>query len=156
MKAFTSEDTFALRHEAGATGYEPVDTETSCVLTRFEVRSLWALLRCYLSFRRIRADARQINGLLITVFLVENFRTCYTLSIWRDVDAILQFNTETHSHIHAANRSFRLLRFRQKHPELWSAQLRFSALSPYNLRWEALEAAAGLDQPIVREHRRHG
>lgn len=127
------------RHESGGTGYEKVNTEISCLLTRFQVRSLWGLAQCYLSFRRVRAEARNVKGLLMAVFLIEDLKTCYTFSLWIDVDAILEFNERVHAHTVAANRAFRVLRFGSRLPELWSAQFRLSAVSPYNLCWGSLD-----------------
>ena len=69
-----------VQHEADATGYERVESTISCVLTRFQLRSAWALPGFYRSYRAIRQQAREHGGLLATVFLIENLRTCYTLS----------------------------------------------------------------------------
>ena len=46
-----------------------------------------------------------------TLFLFEDSRTCYTLSLWRDEAAIVNFNTRVHAHIAAANWAFRDLQF---------------------------------------------
>jgi hypothetical protein len=133
------------RHEATETGYQSVHTPVSCLLTRFQVKSVWSLIRLYLWYRRVRHEARTVSGLLKTVFLVENLRTCYTLSIWESGKAILEFNTKILTHVDAANSSFRELTLDGGRPQLWSAQFRLSAVSPHNLRWNGLDLA-----PFVR------
>jgi len=128
------------------TGYQVVNTEIFCVLTRFRVRSMWSLVRFYRSYRRIRTDARDIAGLLASAFLVEDFRTCYTLSIWRDSSAILEFNVESMKHIEAATRCFHDLEVSSSGPQIWSAQFRLAAVSPHNLRWDALDLPSMVGQ----------
>jgi hypothetical protein len=117
-----------------------MDTTISCVLTRFRLRSRWSLVPFYLTFRRVRRDARQIAGLLQALFLIEDLRTCYTLSLWRDDDAILDFSTRVRSHVDAANHSFSRLEQKDlKRPEIWSAQFRLWAVSCHNLNWEGFD-----------------
>lgn len=134
-----NQDHHARQHESDATGYEPVTTSISCLLTRFRLRSPWSLIHFYRSYRRIRKEARNVPGLLKTVFLVENARTCYTLSIWKSPEAIYDFNVKVDSHIRAANSSFQHLQFAPSGVQLWSAQFRLSALSPNNLRWDSFD-----------------
>lgn len=134
-------------HEAEATGYLRVSTNISCLLTRFQLRSPWSLLHFYRSFRAIRKEARDVRGLLKTVFLIENARTCYTLSIWENAEAIYDFNSQVDAHIRAANTSFRHLRLGATGVQLWSAQFRLSAVSPYNLRWDSFDIRAHLNLP---------
>src|SRR5574340_1508409 len=117
-----------------------VDTTLSLVLTRFRLRSFWWLLPFYMAFRRVRRGARDIEGLLKAVFLVENLRTCYTLSLWRDDCAIVDFSSRVHAHINAANSAFGpVFRRDLKRPELWSAQFRLWGISCHNLNWEGLD-----------------
>lgn len=118
-------------HEAEGTGYARVDTSVSCLLTRFKLRSAWSLVRFYRTFRRVRRDADTVPGLITSLFLVEDLRTCYTLSLWATPSSIRQFNTDTRAHIRAANKSFKDLEFGPDGPELWSAQFRLSAVSPH-------------------------
>jgi hypothetical protein len=125
-------------HEAAGTGYDVVDSTVSCLLTRFHVRSWWGLLRCYRAFRRIRRQARGTPGLLKAVFLVEDAHTCYTLSFWDGAAAIRAFNVQVREHTKAANLSIRDLRLGSDGAQLWSAQFRLSAVSPYNLNWQGL------------------
>jgi hypothetical protein len=110
-----------------------VDTTISCVLTRFHLRSSWSLIPFYLAFRRVRRDARVIAGLLQASFLVENRRTCYTLSLWKDENSIMDFGS-VRSHITAANSVFS--GDYGPRPEIWSAQFRMWAVSCHNLNWK--------------------
>jgi hypothetical protein len=126
------------------TGYSPVDTAVSCVLTRFNVRSLWSLIRFYLAYRAIKYEAQSIPGLLVTAFLIEGPRTCCTLSIFSNPEAIGDFNVKIRSHITAANASFRHLRFASGRPQLWSAQFHLAAISSKNFRWGSQTVDASL------------
>jgi hypothetical protein len=118
-----------------ATGYVRVDTDVTCVVTRFHVRSVWALLRFYRFFLSVQRNSREVRGLLKSVFLIENWHTCYTLSLWSDDNAILSFNTKVRAHVHAANSAFRDVSISPDGADIWSAQFRLLALSAYNLRW---------------------
>lgn len=133
------------------TGYERVDSDVMCVITRFQVRSVWGLLRFYRSFRHVRAESRDVSGLIASLFLVENLHTCYTLSIWRDETAILQFNTRVVAHVHAANACFGDLDIVDRRPRLWSAQFRLFAVSSTNLRWQGVDltSAPGRTAPTT-------
>lgn len=120
-----------------------VDTPVNCVLTRFRVRSFWWIIPFYLSYVRVRREARQIKGLLKTAFLVEGPRTYYTLSIWDDDAAILQFSTHVRAHVHAATASMPATWCkRTQRAEIWSGQFRLWSLSPTNLNWEGLDLTA--------------
>lgn len=133
-------------HEADGTGYEVVTTEVSCVITRFGLRSMWSLSRFYNWFVQIRAESRAVSGLLASIFLVENRRTCYTISVWRDAQAILEFNSTGRAHIHAANHCFQWLKVDESGPQLWSGQFRLSAVSPHNLRWEGVDTSSWFER----------
>lgn len=113
-----------------------VDTTISCVLTRFHLRSSWSLVPFYLAFRRVRREARVIAGLIQASFLIENRRTCYTLSLWKDDDSIVDFG-RVRSHITAANSVFSGAY--GPRPEIWSAQFRMWAVSCHNLNWEGVD-----------------
>lgn len=134
-----NQELHARGHEWDATGYEQVSTTISCLLTRFHLRTPWSLIHFYRSFRRVRKEARSVPGLLKTVFLIENVRTCYTLSFWKNTEAIYAFNVKVNSHIRAANSSFQHLEFAPSGVQLWSAQFRLSAVSPHNLRWDSFD-----------------
>jgi hypothetical protein len=111
------------------------NTNITCVITRFQVRSPLALLRCYRSFRRVRAHSKDVRGLMATVFAIESPRVCYTLSMWQDEAAILQFNTTVLEHVRAANGCFRDLDRNGGKPMLWSARFRLSSVSAFNRSW---------------------
>ena len=113
-----------------------VDTTISCVLSRFHLRSSWSLIPFYLAFRRVRREARVIAGLLQASFLIENRRTCYTLSLWKDDHSIVDFGS-VRAHITAANSVFSGVYGRR--PEVWSAQFRMWAVSCHNLNWEGMD-----------------
>ena len=131
------------------TGYGKVDSDVMCVVTRFEVRSVWSLVRFYWLFRQVRAQSRGVPGLLASLFLIENRSTCYTLSLWRNEGAILRFNTEVDAHVHAANACFRDLAVSNRRPRLWSAQFRLFAVSSTNLRWEGVDVLDRVAAPEV-------
>jgi hypothetical protein len=122
-----------------AAGFDKVDSQVTCVLTRFHVRSVWDLLRFYRVFRRVRRDAQSIRGLLHAGFLVEGPRTCYSFSLWSDEAAILEFGTFIESHVRAARHAFRAT-FRKDlgRPEIWSTQWKLTAASN-NLNWEGVD-----------------
>ncbi|HEX6032988.1 MAG TPA: hypothetical protein VFY83_01095 [Anaerolineales bacterium] len=126
-----------------------VDTTISCVLSRFHLRSSWSLIPFYLAFRRVRREAREVAGLLQAAFLIENRRTCYTLSLWKDDYSIVDFG-KVRSHIDAANCV--LAGVYGQRAEIWSAQFRMWAVSCHNLNWEGLDLRTHLaDQWTRRE-----
>jgi hypothetical protein len=89
--------------------------------------------------------------LLNASFLVEDLHTCYTMSLWKDDCAILEFSTRVHAHISAANSAFGpTYRADLKRAEIWSAQFRLWAVSEHNLQWEGL----GM-QEVLEEQRKH-
>lgn len=126
------------RGREDGTGYRPVQTTTSCVLTRFRLRSPMSLFRLYRAYRRVKQESRGLSGLLVSAFLIEDLRTCYTLSIWRDANAILLFNSKVRAHVAAANRSFHEIEVDERGPQMWSAQFQLCAVSPHNLRWDGI------------------
>jgi hypothetical protein len=118
---------------AVGTGYERVDGRISSVLTRFRLRSVFSLPLFYLAFRRIRKHA-QVPGLLKTAFMIESARTCYTLSLWSDEGAIVEFNKKV-IHVAMANWSFRHIYRRDiGGAEVWSVHWKLFAVSN-NLNW---------------------
>jgi hypothetical protein len=116
---------------------KPGDSEVLCVVTRFGVRSPLDILRIFVHYRRVRRAARH-TGLLQSAFLIENVRTCYTLSIWRDLDAIGFFGTRVTEHVDAGNSVFAWLRRTSRGPEVWSTTWRLSAASD-NLNWGSFD-----------------
>ncbi len=123
-----------------------MDSKISCVLTRFQLRSSWSLIGFYFAFRRVRRAARHVPGLLKAVFLVEDLRTCYTLSLWREDGAIVDFG-RVRAHVDAANAAFGpTYRKDLKRPEIWSAQFRLWAVSCHNLNWQGLDLQSELGE----------
>jgi len=131
-------------------GFARVNSTVSCVLTRFRLRSCWSLIAFYLAFRRVRHAARELEGLLEAVFLMEDLRTCYTLSFWEHDRAIVEFG-RLRTHIEAANSAFRRTCCgNMSRPEIWSAQFRLWAVSCHNLNWEGLDLRSSLDEQWER------
>lgn len=122
-------------HSSSSDDQTEANTQITCVMTRFEVRSLGGLLRLHRSFRRVRANSKDLPGLITCVFLLENLHTCYTVSFWQDEAAIIRFNNRSLEHIKAGNRCFRYLRRSNGSASLWSAQFRLSSLSGCNTNW---------------------
>lgn len=122
-----------------------MDTTVSCVMTRFRLRSTYSLIPFYFAFRRVRRSARDVAGLLTAVFLIEDFHTCYTMSLWKDDCAIVDFG-RVHAHTTAANSAFApTWRNDLKRSEIWSAQFRLWAVSSHNLNWEGLDLQTALE-----------
>ena len=139
------------RAKTGA-AYARVDTSLSCMLTRFRLNSPLSLIKFYMAFRRVRQASRDIDGLLQALFLVEDLRTCYTLSIWKDELAIVDFGN-VRAHVDAANSAFKPTYRRDlKRAEIWSAQFRLWGVSNHNLSWEGFDLKEALgDQWHRRE-----
>jgi hypothetical protein len=129
-----------------------VDTTVSCVMTRFRLRSAWSLIPFYLAFRRVRESSRKVDGLLKATFLIENLHTCYTMSLWKNECAIVEFGS-VQAHVKAANSAFQpTWREDLRRAEIWSAQFRLWAVSAHNLNWEGLDLETVLaDQWQKRE-----
>jgi hypothetical protein len=126
-------------HPMSGAAFARMDTTISCVLTRFRLSSPWSLVPFYLAFRRVRRASRNISGLLQALFLVENLHTCYTLSIWKDESAIVQFGS-IQAHVYAARSAFGpTYRKDMSRSEIWSAQFRLWAVSCHNLSWEGFD-----------------
>ena len=132
------------RPDTGA-AYARVETSVSCLLTRFRLRSLWALIPFYIAFRRVRRSAREVDGLINSSFLIENLHTCYTMSLWRDECSIVEFSSRVRTHIGAVRSAFgRTSQSALRRPEIWSAQFRLWAISEHNLQWRGLNLAASM------------
>jgi hypothetical protein len=121
-------------------GYERVDTKVTCVITRFQLRSFWDLIRLHRIYRRVRREARQrCSGLLHAGFLVEGPRTFYSFTLWKDEAAIVEFGTVVESHIRYAGRGLgATYRPELERPEVWSTQWKLAAISD-NLNWEGVD-----------------
>ncbi len=133
-------------------GYERVGGTVSCVLTRFHLRSVLWLPIFLLAFRRVRRQAREtIPGLIEAVFLVEGPLTCYTLSLWTDDGAIVDFGTRVTAHVSAANWAFGPTFHKdRRRPEIWSVQLRLWAVS-HNLNWQGVNLRAVLGGQLGKQ-----
>jgi hypothetical protein len=119
-------------------GNTPVDVPIVCVVTRFGLRRPHHLLSTYLDYRRVVRDAlaSRTPGLLRTAFLVEGPSACFSVSIWRDADAIPVFGTNVREHTVAGNRVFGRLAVGQNGlAEIWSTKWRLVSVSN-NLNWE--------------------
>jgi hypothetical protein len=127
-------------HPMSGAAYERVGGTVSCVLTRFRVPSIWSFPRFFFAFRRVRKQALATTpGLIEAVFLVEGLRTYFTLSLWTDDNAIVDFGTHVTSHIPTANWALlHVYRGDLKRPEVWSVQWRLWAIS-HNLNWEGVD-----------------
>lgn len=107
-----------------------------CVLTRFGLRSSADLLPTYRDYRRVVRQARELApGLLETAFLIGGPSACFSLSFWRNAQAIPQFGTDVDQHVIAGNNVMRrLARAAGDRPELWSTKWRLVEVSN-NLDW---------------------
>lgn len=124
-----------------APGDNPVGAPVVCVITRFGLRSVRYLLPMYLNYRRVvkAATAAKTPGLLRAAFLIENPRTCYSVSIWAGDDAIPRFGANVPAHVVAARQGFGWVRFREgRGPEVWSTKWRLASVSN-NLSWEEFD-----------------
>jgi hypothetical protein len=118
-------------------GDNPVEVPLTCVITRFGLRSAGHLLPTYLDFRKVVEEARAVAtpGLLRSAFLIENSKTCYSLSVWAEQNAIPMFGGSVPSHVDAARRVIgRLAHDRERGLELWSTKWRLVSVSN-NLNW---------------------
>lgn len=126
--------------DVSAMGFDAVSSEVSCVITRFEVRSCWSLFRFLYEYSRVKRDSKQISGLIVTLFSMENLRTYYTISVWADSLAIGDFNTRVLSHITAARYSIKALRYDSDGARLWSGRFLLVGRSHHNINWTALDS----------------
>lgn len=120
------------------TGYRKVDSDVLFQITRFRLRSVWALPIFFYWYWKVKAKSKGTCGLLATTFVIEGLHTCYTLSLWRNIHAMLDFNGKVFTHVHVANASFRYIEHIDGVPQLWSAQFRLFAVSS-NLNWAGVE-----------------
>lgn len=137
-------------------GDHPVDVPIICVITRFGLRSARYLLPTYLDYLRVVREAKktQTPGLLRAAFLIENLKTCYSLSIWASYDAIPRFGTNVLYHVVAGNKIFgRLAKRDDGYPELWSNKWQLTSVS-HNLNWENFDLR-GLILALESERRQH-
>lgn len=124
---------------SSGTGFVITDAKLTAVVTRFRVKTAYALFKFYLDFRRVHRECRKIDGFVSAAFAIEDCRTCYTLSFWRDSQALLEFNTKVVSHIQVANQSFKHLKRSGGRSELWSGEFELAYRSK-NFRWPAAKS----------------
>jgi hypothetical protein len=109
-------------------GLTSVDNPMICVLTRFHLHSVLLLPVLFYIFRKIRKEAHQkVPGLLRSIFVVENPWICYTLSVWENDAAIVDFN-KLAIHINAANWAMQHV-CRGHRDRIWSATWKIHSLS---------------------------
>jgi len=119
-------------------GEHSVDVPVYCSLTRFGLRSGRHLPATYRDYRAVVREASEtdVPGLLRNAFLIENPRTCYSLSLWSSPPI---FSAEVPRHIEAARRVFsRLALDPDLGPELWTTKWRLVAVTN-NLRWDGFD-----------------
>jgi hypothetical protein len=123
-------------HQAG---FAVVDSEVSCVLTRFKLRSPLWLIPIYLHYRRVRREAVRVEGLLHTMFIIQDFKTCFTYSLWSDDSAIVRFGS-TRAHVAAGNAAMGAAYCdAMGRPEIWSAHFRLVGASARNMCWQGMK-----------------
>lgn len=129
---------------AEGSGFELHPERMSCLITRFQLRSAFLLPLFYWAFRKVRADASRLPGLVTTSFLVESPRVCFTLSLWTSDQAIREFNTLV-THVQAARWSMQHVYSTQsRRAELCSLHWHLWAASR-NRRWGNVDIGAFLD-----------
>lgn len=126
---------------ASLSSYELIDAPLYCVLTRVQLRYIWALLLMLRLYFQVRRDARRVRQLKRCVFLIENFHTFFILSIWEDEDAFVEFGGDVMPHLTAARQALSHAARAEdgRHaPAIWSTEWRIRAAS-HNLNWGAPE-----------------
>ncbi|MGH7430119.1 MAG: hypothetical protein ACREJ4_17430 [Candidatus Methylomirabilaceae bacterium] len=109
-----------------------------CVITRFRLRTPLDLLFTYLDYRRVlkQVHAAHIPGFLRSAFLIENLKTCFSVSFWSDRRSIGLFGSEVPFHVRAARNVLpRILAGHTGAPELWSTKWQLASVSN-NLSWK--------------------
>jgi hypothetical protein len=105
-----------------------------CALTRFQLSSMAHLPACYWAFRKARREATRIDGYVAAAFLFESPRVFFSLSLWKDGQAIETFN-RLQTHILAARWIMRHVHNRQRRrAEVWSTRWAIDTASQ-NLHW---------------------
>lgn len=129
-----------------AADYLRVSSEMLCILTRMHVRHWWYLAPAYFHFRRIRRLCGQRTpGLLRFAFVVESPWTFYTISLWRNGEAIVKFGNLP-EHVTAARWTFRHT------DEIWAAEWQLSGLSS-RARWGSQDLVPE-DHVVLQRHAR--
>lgn len=128
-----------------ATGERLVETPIVCAFTRFHMTSPLHLPVSFREYRRVlaRASSRDESGLLHADFLFSGPRTWFSFSVWRDYDAIPEFNSRTPEHAVAAGRAFARAARIDGAPQIWSTKWRLLSVTN-NLEWEGFDLAGAL------------
>jgi hypothetical protein len=119
-------------------GEHQVDVPIVCVITRFGLRNRRHVRPMLHDYRKVvqQVEAAQIPGFLKSAFLVEDATTFYTISLWRDMNAIPVFGTRVPIHVEMARKLFGRVSYeRDGQPEVWSTKWQLVAVSN-NLNWD--------------------
>lgn len=111
-----------------------VDVPVMCSITRFGLRSPRFLVPALREYRRLAGAVQDPGafGFLGSAFVVENPRTCYTISLWSQYPS---FSANVPGHVAAARRMFGWLAFDPEHgPELCSTKWRL-VTTTNNVHW---------------------
>lgn len=96
---------------------------------------------------RRAARRRQVPGLLKATFLIEDPRTCYSVSVW---DREPVFSAFVQEHIDAVNKVFAHLAYDEaRGPELWSTTWRLDGIS-HNQQWDDLDIISRVGHDRLR------
>jgi hypothetical protein len=101
--------------------------QTTCIMTRLELRSPLLSPIAYLRFRRVAKQLRSKPSLLAFSFLLENATTWVSVSIWRSPNSIMESAVREHA-----------LAVRWAHTwcrAIWSTQWHLTRLSPNANLW---------------------
>ncbi len=125
------------------------DSTIRCVVTRMRMRRPWHVIAAYRSYRGLQRAMRrsEVPGLLKTAFLIEDARTCCSLSVW-DREPI--FSAFVAEHVNVVNTVFSRLECPDGGgPELWSTTWRLDAIS-HNQRWDDLDLIERIGRDRLR------
>jgi heme-degrading monooxygenase HmoA len=105
-----------------------------CLVTRIKVRKLSTLTKIVVAYLRMRQQAKRVSGLLDTSLHLKPQRTVLFVSLWRDSDAMAEFNTIVPEH------PTQVYRMRQADAIVWSWLFKFVGTSPSARSWPDLSA----------------
>lgn len=114
--------------------YKPVEASLYCHVTRIRLRSIRSLPIVWRSYVDIQRQARQIPQIKRCVFLLQDLRTFFILSIWEGDDGFIDFGTRVGRHGKAIARTFPRIALHNGKPEVWSTQWKIRAVSK-SMNW---------------------